>query len=252
MSKFSLDNIVNFKPPQAWIDKALELPQKQQNREPTFFSQYGRILAASICIISVALPISIFCIKNNNLFSVIPVVETTSSTEQTNVESTIIATDVTQPPTQAETKDIPSITQNPATQPPTEAITPTQIEFVTGEDWGTGEEIIKDDNFNPSGTASSSDSNSYNVIKGKIKLEYFEGYDTIYCRILDTNFNLIGDSNLYSDQHIAQIVASQDGYVYFYYDPFEKGVVRKAGLYRYEFYLADGEDYYYGLISLEQ
>ena len=63
----------------------------------------------------------------------------------------------------------------------------------------------------------------------------YTGYQNYYCKILDDNGNVLGDPNLYSEQHIAQ-KTEYDYYTVLSYTPKDYGILPSSGRYYFEFY----------------
>lgn len=72
----------------------------------------------------------------------------------------------------------------------------------------------------------------------------------VYCKILDADGNVLGDPDLFSDEHIADATLIGSNY-YLTYTPKDHGILPEPGLYYYEFY----DNYYHvndGFIYGEQ
>ena len=63
--------------------------------------------------------------------------------------------------------------------------------------------------------------------------------NVVYCRIYDDDGNSYGDSDRYSDQHIAQMKSASYGRT-LSYSPRDYGILPEDGYYRFEFYTAVG------------
>lgn len=62
---------------------------------------------------------------------------------------------------------------------------------------------------------------------------------TVYCRIYDDDGNSFGDSDLYSDQHLATLTLTYNSRI-LSYTPRDYGILPEDGLYRFEFYTPSG------------
>ncbi|MBQ3265414.1 MAG: hypothetical protein IJH07_06525 [Ruminococcus sp.] len=62
----------------------------------------------------------------------------------------------------------------------------------------------------------------------------------VYCRIYDSDGNLYGDSDLYSDQHVATLTLTYNSRT-LSYTPRDYGILPEDGCYRYEFYTGSGK-----------
>ena len=84
-------------------------------------------------------------------------------------------------------------------------------------------------------------------------VERLQGCDTVYCRLRDENGQLIGDADLYSDEHIAYVSFLPDRTVFVSYnllDLRDRGVDVQKGRYHFWFYTVKG-DAYEGIISFD-
>ncbi len=75
--------------------------------------------------------------------------------------------------------------------------------------------------------------------KGNVYSEYMGADGNVYCRILDMDFNTIGDSDLYSQEHLAEIVVQEKNKIGVYYYPLLKGLELEPGAYMYDFYTTE-------------
>lgn len=86
----------------------------------------------------------------------------------------------------------------------------------------------------------------------QFSLELLSGSENVYCRITDENGALIGDTDLFSDQHIAYKSPQTDGTVfvsYNLYDLVDSGVNLPEGIYHFYFYGDKGMVVYHGKIQ---
>ncbi|MBE6824465.1 MAG: hypothetical protein E7513_03865 [Ruminococcaceae bacterium] len=153
--------------------------------------------------------------------------ENSSSTTlpSTSIETQSVATEPqeptqevqTQPPTQEPTEK-PDV--NPTevhTQPPTQKPTqkPTQEPTMSINDF-PDEPFVIISSYPVSGWNSTT--------------------EVVYCRLYDANGNLVGDSDLYSSQHLAKIDSQDSKRVYVSYDPQARGLAIPVGEYSFCFY----------------
>ncbi len=78
-------------------------------------------------------------------------------------------------------------------------------------------------------------------VRGNCSVRLLGKEKTVYCCFYDKNGNIVGDSNLFSKQHLAVVVAGKNtGIRYFdyYYDM--RGLELEAGHYMYDFYNEEG------------
>lgn len=69
---------------------------------------------------------------------------------------------------------------------------------------------------------------------------YLVGNGTIYCRIKDADNNSVGDTNLFSQEHVASFYSGFGSVYYYLYSPQSAGVVLEPGTYKYFFYNEHG------------
>lgn len=74
------------------------------------------------------------------------------------------------------------------------------------------------------------------VFRAKLDLSLLSGYDGgVYCKIYDSKGRLLGDSNLYSDEHLADVELLSK-----YADAYYEAEVPELGYYNYVFYTEEG------------
>ncbi len=154
--------------------------------------------------------------------------EVSSSTTlpSTSIETQSVATEPQEPTHQVKPTQAPTIepTEKPdvkptevPTQPPTQKPTqkPTQ-EPTTGVENFPDEPFIIISSYPVSGWNSTT--------------------EVVYCRLYDASGNLVGDSDLYSSQHLAKIDSQDSKRVYVSYDPQARGLMIPVGEYSFCFY----------------
>lgn len=72
----------------------------------------------------------------------------------------------------------------------------------------------------------------------------------VYCRLYDSDGKLVGDSNLYSSQHLAHYVIEAGNNVYVQYFLSDAGLDLSSGTYIYYFYNANGVDLYTDFVNV--
>ncbi len=72
----------------------------------------------------------------------------------------------------------------------------------------------------------------------------------MYCFISDTASNIYGDSDLFSDQHLATVENDENGWITVSYNPDEYGIIPETNTYQYAFYNEDGAIVYSDSVSL--
>lgn len=153
-------------------------------------------------------------------------------------------------PTEAPTEDDTSvIIHGPGgwdyekpTEPPTES--PTEGSWVppTSAPWETPTEPTWEDPTQspvPKPTESRYKASVSVTVSGWAVSSINQDGGVVYCRIYDDNGNMYGDSDRYSDQHLATLTL---GNIYrtLSYTPRDYGILPEDGLYRFEFYTRSG------------
>lgn len=272
MSDKNFNSIKNFEVPQSWIDGALNIPVTSKDKAPViFFVKYSKFLVSAACILIVCM-MSLFLLfrfNNNTKLTIDNTTQTDSITDSTSVNqnspddfeqgtnkndkdnsdtnpsngqggqgetqtpSTDAGedTDPTSPtdmpsepsvkPTDPEPTDPPTaVPTDPPTEEPTVAPTDPPIDFPTDSPPPPIEPIIISTAFDRSLVAS-----DYKV----------------YCKVYDLAGNFIGDPDLFSSQHVAQITRITESTVYASYCPDDHNLIKKMGYYYFQFYNSDGE-----------
>ncbi len=74
----------------------------------------------------------------------------------------------------------------------------------------------------------------------------------VYCCFYDKNGNIVGDSNLFSKQHLAVVIAGKNtGIRYFDYYPEMRGLELEVGHYMYDFYNEDGRMVFRSFVTIK-
>lgn len=74
------------------------------------------------------------------------------------------------------------------------------------------------------------------------------GSGKVYCRLYDSKGNMIGDSNLFSAQHLASSRVDKNGKVFATYYPVSAGLNLNSGRYSFYFYNENGKDISQGYV----
>ncbi len=77
------------------------------------------------------------------------------------------------------------------------------------------------------------------------------GSGRVYCRLYNYQGYMIGDKNLFSNQHIADKDFVVNGIVYAVYSPVDSGLSLSSGKYYFYFYNENGKDIYQGSIQVD-
>ncbi len=250
MNKHNFNSIDKIKTPDEWKAKALNIPCTQIRENGTQPYNFYR-LATSFCITVVCL-ISVFLLvrMNDVLQPDTNVIDKPSHFESTDIESQISKS--------------PTIIQNPAVTStsnphiePTENITdPTKTyETIapTTQDTASPTSPTSQDHTKPTiiettkPTEPPTQTPTINhipenvVFNGSVKVEgMWVSSVNVYCRILDSDGNLLGSNDLFDFQHEAEFVAEVDNVKYYTYFASDKGLQLKEGHYHYVFYERNG------------
>lgn len=232
MDEFKFDELKNFSVPESWLNKALEIPSKKPKAAPKFkFYRYAAAIAACVVIAAAVTSTVMFGFNNEiNLTNpelekpanIIPTVETTVSETSGNTEAlTEISTE----------KSSVEIRQS------TTSIEPAENKADTFENGNSKKQIPKSTEpkeiTSESTTQSSIDEKTEPVtvpcVEGSTQTSsapqgekrcYAETTVTpeladgnIYCRLEDSDGNVIGDSGLFSESRLAKKQTGKNGTV---------------------------------------
>ena len=232
MDEFKFDELKNFSVPESWLNKALEIPSKKPKSAPKFkLYRYAAAIAACV-VIAAAVTLTVMFGFNNEInltnpepekpANIIPTVETTVSETSGNTEAlTEISTE----------KSSVEIRQS------TTSIEPAENKADTFENGNSKKQIPKSTEpkeiTSESTTQSSIDEKTEPVtvpcVEGSTQTSsvpqgeqrcYAETFVTpeladgnIYCRLEDSDGNVIGDSGLFSESRLAKKETGKNGTV---------------------------------------
>lgn len=250
MNKHNFNSIDKIKTPDEWKAKALNIPctqiRENDSKPNNFYRLVSSFCITIICLISVFLliPINDVLQPNNNI------TENSSHFENTDFESQIsksptntqnqVLTSTDNPhiePTEnikEPTKTYETITlQTQATVIPTSSTSqtptkPTVIETAKPTEHPTQKPTINHITENV-------------VFSGSVKVEgmWVSSVDA-YCKVFDSNGNLLGSNDLYDEQHEAEFLEEINNVEYYHYCASEKGLTFVEGYYTYVFYRRNG------------
>lgn len=248
MKNFNFDNMKNFTVSDEWADRVLSTASTiQPSKKPNVTVITTCLSLVFVCILGVigfnftkntpkTLPMDVLKeTQNETLSNLVEETEKPTTQNETVKESTEHQTvsASTVKPTQMEEITPTQITPQPTvtptqpqTQPtpePTEPVLPSEGETTEPTDNGTQ---------NPSG------SNGDCIVS--FSPSYLVGSGKIYCRIKDDNLKSVGDTNLFSDQHLASFYSGFGSNYYYLYSPENAGLVLEPGTYNYYFYNEHG------------
>lgn len=274
MNQVNFDALKHIKAPQDWIDKAAAIPETSQKR--TAVPVYRVVTAASIVLVSVIgllvflffgkdAPVPVRKAQSSSEPAAVSEAADVSSSAPATVNNGTIPSEQQETPTdehgsavlpmastesrnssvtEAAAHAAPS--QHPSEKPPqpTQRNTaptqdvppPTQAPELTAPPVPTNPPATQP--YSPPG-----DTEFYGMFKwydpGTVVggANYVEAEESLYCRIYDSSGYLIGDGIWLSPQREATILSRfDDGTVYAYYNPTEKGLSITEGVYEYVFY----------------
>lgn len=254
MNDFNFDKMKNFNTPNEWAEKAKEIPVITETKTPLFVFRYPRAFAVAMSFLFVVvLSVSFFVFKPDE--DILPV-----ATNAQNSEETVIRTENThptdntketekefesggyvniepeesEPQTQANTSEKP--TQKPTSS--TEKIEPSEKPSETQPVNKPTDKPLLEPTSESTQNPSTSISNKPVVCRGSYSLvnSWEVNSVDIFCKIYDSNGNLMGDQDLYSYQHEASIDSMTMSMAYVSYEPASKGLLLPKGQYSFYFY----------------
>ncbi len=266
MKKLNFNNIKNLNVPENWVDNALNIPESYAEKKHINFIKLSRIITVAACVVIIGtISLTLFFTKNNNM---LVGVKNTNSTETiftttengtynsytenktttTSALSTVKSYESAEFPTQS------SSNNNNATygtEPP-ELATDTPLNPTEPQTDYNEPETTRAQNTSPTytqqtptSTTQSDWTDSTYVCIGHYSLGMtVSSVFKAYCKIYDEQGNLLGDSNLYSSEHIATTKETTDDYIQLYYEPTKAGLKLSAGKYSYHFYDEYGIELY--------
>ncbi len=279
----NFNSISQFSVPQEWIDGALSVPQAKKHKKPIVFVTFSRTIAAVASLVIVcSISLLLFFLTNENAVPPVREPDSTSAftdvsentaTESNNEANSDIIIKPTikdfinllddqtvlpsQNPTSSETtkpstKPTEDDTEKPNIEPsedttdaPTEVPTeyPPQPPYEPQAPTNAPTEMPTAEVPEP--TDAPTDEPSMSICSGFVRLDKLTGNGNVYCKLYDSNGNLLGNGNLYSNTYLATKIYSGVSEVYVEYDPIAKGVVgRNGGYFYYYFYNENGEILY--------
>ncbi len=269
----NFNSIDKIKTPEEWKAKALNIPctqiKKSDIKQYSFYRLATSLCLTIVCLISIALFVHMNkallpnnIIVNRSSESNATITETekyksdvsnhkkqntktdskdftaqseyTLEPSETTVRATIFSTDSPKPTITTPTASIKPTTITPTnpttTLPATTTPTPTtstEIETTIFTEIPTQKPTSP-----PPKTV---------VFNGSVKVEgmWVNNID-VYCKILDSNGNLLGSNNLFDEQHEAEYMGEINNVEYYRYCASEKGLTFTQGYYTYVFYSRNG------------
>ena len=232
MDEFKFDELKKFSVPESWLNKALEIPSKKPKAAPKFkFYRYAAAIAACV-VIAAAVTLTVMFGFNNEINLTNPepekpeniykAVETTVSemsgntealteisTEKSSVEIRQSTTSIEPAENKADTfengnskKQIPKATEpkDKSTESTTQSENSEKTEPVT---------VPCVEGLTQTSSAPQGEKRCY--VETSVTPELADG--NIYCRLEDSDGNVIGDSGLFSESRLAKKQTGKNGTV---------------------------------------
>ncbi len=232
MDEFKFDELKNFSVPESWLNKALEIPSKKPKAAPKLkLYRYAAAIAACV-VIAAAVTLTVMFGFNNEInltnpepekpANIIPTVETTVSemsgnmealteisTEKSSVEIRQSTTSIEPAENKADTfengnskKQIPKSTEpkEKIAESTTQSANPEKTEPVT---------VPCVEGSTQTSSAPQGEKRCY--AETSVTPELADG--NIYCRLEDSDGNVIGNSGLYSESRLAKKETGKNGTV---------------------------------------
>lgn len=257
MNKDNFNTIDKIKTPDEWKAKALNIPCTQIKKVDTKHCNFYR-LATTFCLIIVCIVSVILFTNIDNLLKPDTVIRNKPvNTEATEFESqeresshntqkehettphnenNTVSHDSTIEPSEKE-DSTDSTTGKP--EKPTNSSTSTPTVAETSAHTIPTEKVTTIPTETP--TQKPTDKPENVVFNGSVKVEgmWVTNID-VYCKILDSNGNLLGSADLFDEQHEAEYVGEINNVEYYRYCASEKGLTFTHGYYTYVFYRPNG------------
>lgn len=278
MNKVNFNKLRNISVPDEWIENAIKVPETIGQKKGPFsagFKRFVTVIAAALLVCVMSIPLYVFE-ENKVSFPKKPTEYIGASDNgglpsKTPTEITV-GLNGTFPVSKTEIPhtEFESVSSAAETQGNTEVVTETKpFVAITNLHEPTSFEPTKPEPTNPYPTNSEPITNPSKTDPTEPSTGHYvsmipvcagaydasdvvnaDGVEEIYCCLYDSRGNLVGDTNLYSSEHIANATYMQNGYVFLSYEPTEKGLKLKVGTYKFYFYLSDWEVVYEGEIKV--
>lgn len=272
MNKNNFNSIDKIKTPEEWKAKALNIPctqiKKSDIKQYSYYRLAPTLCLTIVCLISIVLFVHMNkALLPNTVIVNSPQKATATFTEtkksesvrnhkkqnketdskgltaqseynlepsETTVPATVFSTDSSNPTIATSTASI-----KPTTITPT---SPTSARPSTTTPTPTTSTEIETTIFTEVPTQKPTNPPPKTVVfNGSAKVEgmWVNNID-VYCKILDSNGNLLGSNNLFDEQHEAEYMGEINNVEYYRYNASEKGLTFTQGYYTYVFYGRNG------------
>ena len=261
MSEFKFDKLKNYQAPDEWAQRVIDTVNEEKT-VPIYHTRCFRATIVCVCMILVCVLSFTFCLQVLDE-TIIPSV---------NVNETFVSSTKTQNATLYEPDETQKESENELFSDPTE--NETEDETKTSTD---STENVKPTNKKPEKETqkpevvkptkkpqSSKPSETQKPQKPESTTPYIEPTEApiedrvncstiieksklstgnVYCRVYDCDDDVyLGDDDIFSSQHLAEIYGSTDSSYYIRYFPVKSGVITKNGEYIVMFYDSNGKN----------
>lgn len=264
MSEFNFDKLKNYEAPNEWAEKVIKTANEKE-KEKIYFTRGYRVAVICVCLILLCVMGFTVCLQVLDETIIVPVnvEETVDSTKNPHMDNiNVNITDKSDEDFEEESKSDKKETQlTESIEKETEKVEPAKKK--------SEKETQKVDKESPTKKPQSTKSIDKETQKPQTKPESTTPYveptetpienkvvctttisknlitdsDAIYCRIYDCDDDVyLGDENIYSSQHLAQIYGNSEESYYIRYFPVKNGVITKNGEYIAMFYDENGKN----------
>lgn len=258
----------NFNTPDEWVEKAREIPERFKKSTPFLFFPTSRSFAAIASLVLVcSISVLFFLLKPDD--GILPVApnatlsyetenyEPTDSTYETGKPQNLdeyVNTEPTESQQNSKNPTAVSPTQKPtnsteqseSTQKPTDSRPTTKPPEKPTESQSPTDKPTEKPMQEPTQKPTANTTLNPVICIGSYSLSNSWEVNSVdvFCKLYDSNGNLMGDKDLYSYQHEATIDSMSSSMAYVSYEPASKGLSLKSGQYSFYFY-----DYYGKILS---
>lgn len=263
MSEFNFDKLKNYEAPDEWAEKTIDsahvLKVQMIHRK-----RKTRIAVLCVCFIILCVMSLTFCLQIFGEAIITPVnIEETTDVEKTPdsyMDNVIHVEKIENPHTEAvETTEKETVSVTTETEKPTQQeVEPSEKKSDNNKKPTTSQKPTKKPSSQKPTTAvnKNPDNNGNTTIEPTetpvanrvicstiIEKSALENSDRVYCRVYSCDEDrYLGDDDIYSSEHIAEIYGENDDKCYIRYFPVKNGVIKENGEYIITFYDESGKN----------
>lgn len=263
MSEFNFDKLKNYEAPDEWADKTID-SAKVLKVQIIHRKRKVRIAILCICFIIFCMMSFTFCLQilGETIITPVNTEETTSTKKSPDsyMDNIIYVEKTENPHTEAvETTEKETVTKTLETEKPTQQkVESSEIKSENNKKPTTAvKPTKKPSSQKPTTTVNKQPDNNSNTIiePTETPIEYrvicstninksaLENSEKIYCRVYSCDEDkYLGDDDIYSSEHIAEIYGENDIQYYIRYLPVKNGVIKENGEYIISFYDENGKN----------